>query len=272
LDLLVLTHGSGGVEGGVEGVASGENLNALGQDGDGAHLLGDQGALFVAEDGEVLDEVVSEALSHTSSGTGGVLKLSDREGHGGESLVHFREESSGTLHLEHVLLVELTLEDGASSLVFLGDTFATGNVNVESDDISSLEGPLVNLLSRGLFLDDSFVRVDAVLEDLVGEDGLNGVNLESLTNARNSSSHVHVGVADTDSTLGSELGGVAGNSDIILNSRNLVGLGGADDAGLGGVRSPAINVASSHNFSNIAVSELDGLILEGRVVAHNVVH
>jgi hypothetical protein len=80
----------------------------------------------------------------------------------------------------------------------------------------------------------------------VGEDGLNGVNLESLTNARNSSSHVHVGVADTDSTLGSELGGVAGNSDIILNSRNLVGLGGADDAGLGGVRSPAINVASSH--------------------------
>lgn len=65
---------------------------------------------------------------------------------------------------------------------------------------------------------------------------------------------------------------MAGNSDIILDSRNFVGLGGADDTGEGGVGSPAINVASSYNFSNIPVSQLDGLVLEGRVVAHNIVN
>jgi len=51
LDLLVLTLGFGGVVSGIESVASGENLYALGENSDGAHLLSDKGALLVTEDG-----------------------------------------------------------------------------------------------------------------------------------------------------------------------------------------------------------------------------
>jgi hypothetical protein len=245
LDILILTHGVGGEKGFVESVASGENGHTLGEDGDGAHLLSDEGALFVTEDGEVLDEVVVEALSHSSLGHSGLLKLSDGEGHGGESLVHLREEVSGALHLKHVLLVELSLVDGSAGLVFFWDTFSVRDVDIETYDISSLEAPLVNLLGGGLLVDDGIVGVDAVLEDLVGEDGLNGVHLEFGTNARNGSGHIVVGGTGDDGTLSGEHGGVAGDSYVVLGTGNLVGFGRSDDAGEGGVGSPSVNVASS---------------------------
>jgi len=256
LDILVFTHGFGGEKGFVESVSSGENGYTLGEDGNGAHLLSDEGALLVTEDGEVLDEVVVEALSHSSLGHSGLLELSDGERHGGESLVHLREEGSGALHLKHVLLVELSLVDGSALLVFFWDTFSVRDVDVETDDISSYEAPFVNLLSRGLLVDNGIVGVDAVLEDLVGEDGLDGVNLKLLANARNGSGHIVVGGTGDDGTLSGEHGGVAGDSNVVLGTGNLVGFGRSDDAGEGGVGSPSINVASSNNFADISGSKL----------------
>lgn len=254
MDFLVLTLGFGGVEGGIECVASGENLYALGENSDGAHLLGHKGALLVTEDGKVLNEVVGEAFGHTGSGTSRVLELSDRERHRGESRLHLREESSGALHLKHVLLVELTLVDGSTAFIFLGDTLAGGDVHVKADNITGSEAPLINLLSGSLLGDDGVVRVDAVLEDLMGEDGFNLVDLELFANARNSLGHVAVGVANTDGTLSRKHGGVAGDSDVVGRSGDLIRLRGADGACEGGVGSPAINVASSNNFADISGS------------------
>jgi hypothetical protein len=207
--------------------------------------LSDESALFVTEDGKVLDEVVVEAFSHSSLGHGGFLELSDREGHGGESLVHLREERSGALHLKHVLFVELSFVDGSTGLIFFRDTFSVRDVDIETDNITGGEAPLVNLLSGGLLVDDGIVRVNAVLEDLVRKDGLDGVDLELLANARNGSGNVIVGGTGDDGALSGEHGGVTGDSYVVLSSSDLVGLGGSDNTGEGGVRSPAINVASS---------------------------
>lgn len=217
--------------------------------------MSDESALFVTEDGKVLDEVVVEALSHSSLGHGGLLELSDREGHGGESLVHLREERSGALHLKHVLLVELSLVDGSTGLIFFRDTFSVRDVDIETDNITGGEAPLVNLLGGGLLVDDGIVRVNAVLEDLVRKDGLDGVDLELLANARNGSGNIVVGGTGDDGTLSGEHGGVTGDSYVILSSSDLVGLGGSDNTGEGGVRSPAINVASSDNFADISGSK-----------------
>lgn len=214
---------------------------------------------------------MGEALGHTGSGTSRVLKLSDGERHGGETGVHLTVESSGALHLEHVLLVKFTLEDSSSSFIFLWDTFSVGDVDVEADDITGSKAPLVDLLGGGHLGDDSVVGVDAVFENLVGEDGLDGVNVEFGSNARNSSSDIVVVVSDADSALGSEHGGVDGNGNVVLGAGGLVGLGGSDNTGEGGVGSPSSNVASGDNFADITVDKLDGLLLEGRVVANNVV-
>lgn len=194
---------------------------------------------------------MGQALGHTGSGTSRVLKLSDRERHRGESGVHLGEESSGALHLKHVLLVELTLVDSGALFVFLWDALTGGDVDVKADNITGSEAPFVNLLSGCLLGDDGVVRVDAVLEDLVRENGFNLVDLEFFTNARNSSGHIVVGVANADGTLSRKHGGVAGNGDVVGRSGDLVGLGSADGTCEGGVGTPAINVASSDNFADI---------------------
>lgn len=196
------------------------------------------------------------ALGNSSSSTGRVLKLSDGERHGRETLVHLREECAGALHLKHVLLVKFTLVYGTAFFGFLRDTFSVGDVDVKADDISRHEFPFVNLLGASLLVDDSVVRVDAVFEDLVRKDGFDGVDFHLGTNARNSSGYVSVLVANADSALGSLHSEVASNDGVGLGAGNLVRFGRTDNNGEGSVGTPSVDVASGNNFADITINKL----------------
>ena len=171
-------------------------------------------AISLREHGVRHEHIVIEALADTNLGGSLVLHGANGEGKRGEALVDLDEESASALHLQVVDGLELALEDGAAGLVLLRLALASGDVDVEAEDITGGELPLSDLLGASEAVDDDVVSVNNVALDLVGENALDGVALELLSDLLDNLSHAVVRGGLGNFALGS-LEGVPGSADDI---------------------------------------------------------
>lgn len=269
LERLVLDGVLGVSEFGRVGRKSSTQDNGLaGSNGDSALEVGNEFAVLLDQHGEVLEQLVVNALLDTNLGTDLVLEGSHGEGERREALAGLSEESSGLLQLQIVDVLELALEDGRALVTKLGLAFAGGDVDIKVDNLALLELPLLNILHRLLLGDDHLVAVDAVLLGLVRKNTFDHVA------AVLGSDLVHVlGNFSVSTTVFNQ---TFGSTETVVSSFDRVSSAGlgltiANNNGVGSVDSEAINMSTTNNLGNLTSFKDSGLILERAVVTNDVV-
>ena len=248
-----------------------ENGGALGLHGDGATELSNELTLLLHEDGVSEEQVVLNALLDADLGGGGVLEAGNGEGQSRVLLVDFSEESTGALHSKAVLGLKLSLEDGGAELTLLGLAFAGGDENVEVDNITGSELELLNTLGGSLLVDNAVVAINKVSLQLVRENTLDGLALELRADGSNGLGNAGVGAGLLDAALGGKESVVGGKNNISLATAHLGVLVGTADVSVGTGGAVSIEVGTDDDLADISFLENTSLILERRVVAHDVV-
>lgn len=128
-----------------------EHSGAAGQDGHGGLEVGNEFTVLFLEHGVRNEQVVFNALTDTNFSTGLVFESAKAEAKAGEAFVGLSEESARLANLEIVSVLEFTLVHSSARLSLLGLAFARTNVNVETNNISGGENPLLHILSGSFF-------------------------------------------------------------------------------------------------------------------------
>ena len=231
------------VSGNVELSSSSDHGGASWLHDHGGLELGDKLVWLLSQDWVWHQQVVVDALTKANLGGGLVGHGSDGEWEGWEALVHFDHEGTGALHLQVVHLVKLSLVDSASLLATLWLALAGGDIDVEANDVTWSKLKLLNIGSWGGLVDDDIVSIDQVLLDLVGEDSLNSIALELLSDLLDHTGHIGVGGGLLDLSLGSLEGVPSSQHGISLASFDLAL---TNNGGGGGVGSISIDVGTTH--------------------------
>ena len=171
--------------GGVQGGATSNHGRAPRLHNNGSLEVGHEFAFNLGKHGVGHQHVVVQALAHANLGRSLVRDGADREGQSRESFVHLDEKFAGALHLQVVNLVEFALEDAAAGLILTRLSLAGRDVDVETEHITWGELPLGDLLRGSGPVDDRLVSINDVSLHLVGEDALDGVALELLSDLLN---------------------------------------------------------------------------------------
>lgn len=213
------------------------------------------------------EELMIHALLDSNFGTSKILEPSDREWKGSVVFHDLGEESSGTLTLEVILLVQLSAVDGGSSLCLSAHAISGRGINIKMDDISRGEFPVVHSLLWSLLVDDAFVSIDQVLLGLVRENTLHWLNLIFGHHCGDLGSHILVKGSDLDRSSGSHEGIVGSEDNICLLA---VGLTSNND-GVGTVGCESIDVGSELNLDNILSLKLLGIVSAWGVVTADLI-
>ena len=214
--------------------------------------LGNENSCFLSQDWERAQKLMIHALLNTNFGTSEILKSSDREWESCVILHNLGEETSSTLALKAVLLVQLSAVNSGSSLCLSTHAITSGGINIKMDNISWSKFPVLNSLLWSLLIDNAFISVDQVLLGLVRENTLHWLNLVVGHDSSDLSSHILVEASNLDRSSGSQESIVGSENNI---SSSFLGLS-SDNNGVSTVRSKAVNVGSELNFDNILVLEL----------------
>jgi hypothetical protein len=199
----------------VNGEASEGSCFSLG-DHDCEFELRYKGASLFDKDREGDEQFVFQTLLDADSGSNGVFEGVESEAERGISVEDVVEELSALLDLEVVGPVEGSLEDGASQLALLGLALSAAHEDIKGEDVVNSELLLIDLLLKGLLVDDDLVAVNQVLLELVGKYALERSNL--------------VGIADLLDDLGDFIVEVAGLEQAQSSLSSLVS--GENDVGL----------------------------------------
>ena len=214
--------------------------------------LGNENSCFLSQDWERAQKLMIHALLNTNFGTSEILKSSDREWESCVILHNLGEETSSTLALKAVLLVQLSAVNSGSSLCLSTHAVTSGGINIKMDNISWSKFPVLNSLLWSLLIDNAFISVDQVLLGLVRENTLHWLNLVVGHDSSDLGSHILVEASNLDRSSGSQ--------ESIVGSENNIGSSflslSSDNNGVSTVRSKAVNVGSELNFDNILVLEL----------------
>lgn len=207
------------------------------------------------------------ALLDTDFGTCEVLKSSDGERKSGVFLHHDGEETSSTFTLERILLVQLSAENGSSGLSFSAHTVSGRGVDIEVDNISCGEFPVLNSLFGSLLINNALIAINEMLLGLVRKNTLHWLDLVVSAHSSNLGGDFLVVAADLDKSGSSQ--------ESVISSKNNIGLFAvgltSDSDGVTAVGSVAIDVASELNFDNILGLEESGIVLAWGVVSADLV-
>ena len=214
--------------------------------------LGNENSCFLSQDWERAQKLMIHALLNTNFGTSEILKSSDREWESCVILHNLGEETSSTLALKAVLLVQLSAVNSGSSLCLSTHAVTSGGINIKMDNISWSKFPVLNSLLWSLLIDNAFISVDQVLLGLVRENTLHWLNLVVGHDSSDLSSHILVEASNLDRSSGSQESIVGSENNISSSFLSL----SSDNNGVSTVRSKAVNVGSELNFDNILVLEL----------------
>lgn len=236
----------------VQGSSSTQYGGGFWLNNNGGLELSNENSCFLSQDWVRAQKLMIHALLNTNLGTSEILKSSDREWESCVILHNLGEETSSTLALKAVLLVQLSAVNSGSSLCLSTHAVTSGGINIKMDNISWSEFPVLNSLLWSLLIDNAFVSVDQVLLGLVGENTLHWLNLVVGHDSSDLGSHILVEASNLDRSSGSQES-IVGSEDNISSS--FLGLS-SDNNGVSAVRSKAVNVASELNFDNILVLEL----------------
>ena len=201
----------------------------------------------------------------------GVFEGVETEAEGGVSVEDVVEELPALLDLEGVGAVEGTLVDSATEVGLLGLSLTAADVNVERKDVVDCELLAVDALFEGLLVDDDLVSIDEVLLELVGEHALEWAHLVSLADLLDHLSHLVVGVSRLQQPHCSLRGLVSGQDHIRLLASDRRILVRLNDNGVGSEGSETIDMGSKLELDQIALLDGGGILLEGRVIATDLV-
>ena len=218
--------------------------------------MGNELTCLLGQDWIRADEFVVHALLDSDLGTSEVLESSDREWKSSVLLHDGGEEVSSTLTLQTVLLIQLSAVNSGPGLGLSTHAISSGDVDIEMDDISWGELPVVNSLLWGLLIDNALVTIDQVLFGLVGDNTLHWLNLVVSADGSDLGGHILVQTSNLDRPGGSEEGVISSQNNIGLLS---VGLS-SDNDGVSAVGSVAVNVGSKLNLDDVFGLKFGGVI------------
>jgi len=171
------------------------------------------------------------------------------------------------LALKRVLHVELSLEHGRAAVSSLGDTSAGGGIDIEADNISGSELPILGLLIRDVLVHDAVTTVNHMALVLVGEDTVEGLAAELLADSLNLGRELGV--------LDAGLHGLGDGHEGVVSSEDNIGslvLGGTtNDNGVGSDGGVAIEMGTNINADNILGLESDSVLSQGREMTGDLV-
>lgn len=251
----------------LESVTTGNDDGRVRLDNNGRLELGNEFTNGLSEDGVGLDELMINALLDTNLSAEGILEATDGERHGGELLVDLGEELTSVLALKRVLHFDLSLVHSRAESSSLGDTSAGGGIDIEADNVSSSELPILGLLIRDVLVHDAVTTVGHVALVLVREDTVEGLAAVLLAHGLNLGSEL--GVLDTG------LHGLGDGHEGIVAGENDVGssvLGGTtNDNGVGSDGGVAIEMSTDIDADDVFGLEGDSILSKGGEVAGDLV-
>mmetsp|Transcript_1478 Transcript_1478/g.4507 ORF Transcript_1478/g.4507 Transcript_1478/m.4507 type:complete len:470 (-) Transcript_1478:64-1473(-) len=206
-----------------------------------------------------------------------VLEGSQGEGQGGELAVHFVEEIAARTHLQAVVLVHSTLEDGGPKFGLAGLAVTSGNGNIHRVHLVQFEGEIIHLVLQFLLEDDHLVPVNHVALHLVGQGALDKVHFEVLRDLGPCLGHLLVRVAWADE-LGRHLGAhVPSVHEVaqLVTDRSLRRGGYSDSDRVPYHGNKAVDMNTKVDLHHISLLQRWVLVafrLDGRVVADALVH
>lgn len=164
------------------GRSSRETSGRVGKNKSGELDLSDVFAVLLVQNGVADNQIVVDQLNDTELGLVLHTESAEVEGHALILLGNLAENSAGVLGLEVVVLVQLTLEDGGTSLTLGGLTLTSGHDDINGVNLVDLKGGILDLLVNIGALDDGLVTIDDVALELVAQNTLERLALENLGN------------------------------------------------------------------------------------------
>lgn len=121
-----------------------------------------------------------QAFLHADLGGNFVLEAALREAQHGVLRDHVIEERAGSLGLQHIGTVDITLVDSATHVTFFGLTFSGGDIDIQDEDVVHLEFVVLNILVVSGLVDDGVVTIQEEFGYIVGEDTFHSVDVVSI--------------------------------------------------------------------------------------------
>ena len=221
-----------------------ETILRVGEEEGGELDVSNDFSLTLVDDGQRVDQAVSEHLSDTEASVLLVRGGTESEGHGGEALVDLGHQGTSSLHLQVVGSIGRALVDGSAALTFASLSVTSGHDNINRVDLVLLKLELLNLLiSIGLVQNDLAAINDEALK-LVSQNSLDRRALEDLGDLGDGGSDFSVGSSGADQAM-SDLSSVVSSANNIsgTTSSSLLSAGTNND-GVGGLRDETINLDS----------------------------
>jgi len=242
------------------GRGSREASGGVGENKGGELDLGDELTILLVQDGVADNQIVVDQLDDTELGLVLHTEGTKVEGHALVLLGDLAENRAGVLGLEVVVLVQLTLEDGGTSLTLRSLTLTSGHNDINGVNLIDLEGGILNLLVNIGALDNGLVTIDDVALELVAQNTLERLALEHLGNLTDDLGTLLVGVSWADEAVNA-LSGEVSSADGISGATGGGNLGAltADD-GVSNLNDEAVDVNTEVNLDEIALLE-DSLVL-----------
>jgi len=137
--------------------------------------------------------VVVKAFSYSNLSCGLIGHCSNGEWQSWETLVNLNEESTSTLHLQVINLIQFSLINGASLLALFWLSLSRRDVDIESNDVTWGELELLNVAAWSGSVNNCVISINQMLLNLVRQDTLNCIAAVLLGNLLDHLSHVTVG-------------------------------------------------------------------------------
>jgi hypothetical protein len=209
--------------------------------------------------------------------SGTLFKRAGSERHGGEALVDIVEEDSGSLHLEAVLAIDMSLEHGGTEFGGSGLSFTTGECNINRIDFIILEGAGFHTLLIVGAQQNILLAVNDISLHFVHNGASDGTNIVGLSNLQieqkfitllpqthrcsptyslHSIGYFCVGVAGSDQTSGNFSSSPGGMDNISTGPcHRSLGSGLSNNHGVCANGNVAVNVDTHVDLDGITINQ-----------------
>jgi hypothetical protein len=213
-------------------------------------------------------QFVFQAFLYTDLGGNFVFEAALREAQYGELRDHVIEECAGSLGLQHIGAVDITLVDSATHVTLFGLAFSGGDIDIQDEDVVHLEFVVLNILVISGLVDNGVVTIQEELGHIVGEDTFHSVDVVSITAFLNDFGDFMVIFARLQETEASLDGVMGSKDDFGLLAVNFLL---ADHDSVSHLTDETVNVDAEVDLDEVAL--VDGKVLgnERRHVANEVV-
>lgn len=230
----------------IETGVGGHDVTVLG-DKKGGHILSDNGVVTFVHDVVREDGLVLGGFDNTHAGLALILKITEREGERAGLGLDLGEDGAGSGHLELVTDTSLLVDGGTclqgTDLTLTGGDEDINGIHLVLGKLNALE---ITQVKIGGVQDDLLLAIGLILELVVGQHTLNGLDVVSFSNLVNSLGDLHVLVTGTDHTDSGLKGGTGGLDDIGLGASD--GTIGTNNNGSGNSGTVTIDLSTQLAF------------------------